>query len=178
MQMLNRYFAPFALLLILSAIFFSAENPTDVAHWDRSYKLALGILAVSTVVNWWFSANTYRFIHWARQLRQAQIWLTFLWTVPLFWLLQPFWAPMWLLFVMAPATAALYTEKIETAVTAFVSAGSMLFIYYKRGAFDGGLGPAGGMALCHAAFIVVFSMFVQGLADTALKLRDAMLRRP
>ena len=29
MQMLNRYFAPFALLLILSAIFFTVENPME-----------------------------------------------------------------------------------------------------------------------------------------------------
>lgn len=177
MQMLNRYFAPFALLLILSAIWFTVENPTDVAHWDPSYKWALAILAVSTLVNWWFSKNTYRFIHWARQMRQAQIWLTFVWTVPLFWLLQPFWAPMWLLFVMAPATAALYTDLLETAITAGVSAASMLGIYYLRGVFDGGLGPAGGMAIVHATFIVVLALFVQGLAQTALRLRDAALNR-
>ena len=178
MQMLNRYFAPFALLLIVSAIWFTVDNPTDVAHWDRSYKMALAILAVSTLVNWWFSKNTYRFIHWSRQMRQAQIWLTFVWTVPLFWLLQPFWAPMWLLFVMAPATAALYTGQVETIVTAGVSAASMLGIYYLRGVFDGGLGPAGGMAIVHATFIVVLSLFVQGLAQTALRLRDAALNRP
>lgn len=178
MQMLNRYFAPFALLLILSAIWFSADNPTDIAHWDPSYKASLAILFVSILVNWWFTANTYRFIRWARQLRQAQIWLTFVWTVPLFWLLQPFWAPMWLLFVMAPATAALYTDRLETVVTALVSAASMLAIYYKRGVFDGGLGPAGGMAIVQAIFVVVFSLFVQGLAQTALRLRDAALNRP
>lgn len=178
MQMLNRYFAPFALLLILSAIWFSAENPTDIAHWDPSYKAALAILAVSTVVNWWFTANTYRFIRWSRQLRQAQIWLTFVWTVPLFWLLQPFWAPMWLLFVMAPATAAMYTDLLETVITALVSAVCMLAIYYKRGVFDGGVGPAGGMAIVQAIFVVVFSLFVQGLNQAALRLRDAMLNRP
>lgn len=177
MQMLNRYFAPFALLLILSAICFTVENPMDVAHWDSSYKLAFGILALSAAVNWWFSANTYHFIHWARALRQLQIWLNFVWAVPLFWLLQPYWAPVWLLFVMAPSTAALYSSRRETLLTAAVSSASMLAIYYKRGVFDGGLGPAGGMAIVHAVFILVLSMFIHGLAQTALRLRDASLPR-
>jgi hypothetical protein len=177
MQMLNRYFAPFALLLILSAIFFTVDNPWDFRHWDSSYTISLAILAASAVVNWWLSKNTYRFIHWAKQMRQLQIWLTFLWALPLFWLLQPYWAPMWLLFVMAPATAALYTGRGETTVTALVSAGSMLAIYYKRGAFDGGIGPQGGMAITHACFIVALSQFVYGLAQTALRMRDASLPR-
>ena len=177
MQMLNRYFAPFALLLIFSGIWFTADNPTDVRHWDAAYKYSLGVVALSALVNWWFSANTYRFIHWSRWLRQAQIWLNFLWAVPLFWFLQPFWAPSWLLFVMGPATAALYVGRTETIVTATASASSMLFIYYKRGVFDGGLGPAGGMALVHASFIMIFALFVHGLAQAALRMRDAALPR-
>lgn len=177
MQMLNRYFAPFALLLIASAIWFTVENPGDFAQWDRSYKLALAILAASSAVNWWLSRNAYRWIQWTRQLRLAQIWLNYIWATPLFWLLQPYWAPMWLLFVMAPATAALYTSRLQTVLTAAASAATMLAIYYQRGAFDGGLGPAGGMAIVHAVFILVFSMFVHGLAQTALRLRDISLPR-
>lgn len=177
MQMLNRYFAPFALLLILSAIGFTVENPARFSEWDRSYKIALGILGLSIVVNRWISANTYRWAAWATWMRQLQIWLNFVWAVPLFWLLQPFWAPTWLLFVMAPATAAMYVGRGETIVTAGVSAGAMLAIYWARGVFDGGFGPAGGMAVVHAVFIIVFSMFVHGLAQTALRLRDAALPR-
>ena len=45
MQMLNRYFAPFALILIISAIYFSEPDPA-------AYKLSLVILAVSVIVNW------------------------------------------------------------------------------------------------------------------------------
>ena len=177
MQMLNRYFAPFALLLILSGIWFTVDNPADIRHWDPSYYAALVILAASIVINWWFTANTYRFIHWSKWMRQAQIWLNFVWAVPLFWLLQPFWAPMWLLFVMAPATAALYTSRGETIVTSLVASASMLAIYFKRGVFDGGIGPAGGQAIVQAAFILVFSLFVHGLAQTALRMRDAALPR-
>ncbi len=173
MQMLNRYFAPFALILILSAIWFNVENPADVRNWDASYKLALGILAVSIAVNWWVGKNTYRFIHWAHQMRLAQVWLNFIWAVPLFYLLQPFWGPMWLLFVMAPATSALIMDRWHTLATACVSAATMLAIYYYRGVFDGG--PAAGMVCVHAAFIIVFSLFVNGMAQMALRMRDANL---
>lgn len=166
MQMLNRYFTPFALSLILSAIYFSEPEPA-------AYKLSLGILSASILVNWWLSANTYRFIRWTRQMRMLQVWLNFVWAVPLFWLLQPFWGPMWLLFVMAPVTAALYMGWWQTLGTGVVSAGTMLGIYYARGVFEGG--PVFGMALVHALFIVVFGLFVHALAQTALRMRDASL---
>ncbi len=164
MQMLNRYFTPFALVLILFAIYFGEPDP-------RAYKLSLGILFASIVLNWWFSANTYRFIHWARQMRAVQVWLNFVWAVPLVYLLMPFWGPMWLLFVMAPVTAALYMTRPATFGVAVVSAGTLLGIYWHHGVFDSG--PAGGMACVHAIFIVVFSLFVHALAQTALRLRDA-----
>ena len=166
MHLLNRYFTPFAFVLILSAIYFSEPEPRD-------YKLSLAILGASVFVNWWISANTYRFIRWSRQLHVVQVWLNFVWAVPLFYLLQPYWGPMWLLFVMAPVTSALYMGRWQTLGTALVSAGTMLAIYYHRGVFD--IGPAGGMACVHAIFIVVFSLFVHGLAQTALRMRDANL---
>ena len=162
MQMLNRYFTPFALMLILSAIYFSEPEP-------RAIKLSLAILAASTLVNWWFSANTYRFIRWTREMRMVQVWLNYLWAVPLFYLLQPFWGPMWLLFVMAPVTAALYESWWQTLVTASVSAFTMLVLYWLGG-MEGG--AFWGMAGIHASFIIIFSLFVNSLAQVALRLRD------
>jgi hypothetical protein len=167
MQMLNRYFAPFALLLILSAIYFSEPEPA-------AYKASLAILATSFAVNWLVAKYTYRYVNWVARFKELQVWLDFLWAVPLFWLLQPFWGPMWLLFVMAPATAALTGGRWHTIFVAVVSAGTMLGIYWVRGVFD--LGPnAAGQVVVHAAFILVFSLFIHGLAQAALRLRDANL---
>jgi len=177
MQMLNRYFVPFALILILSAIYFHVDNPWQWRLWDASYKQALVILAISMLVNWYLSANTYRYIHWAKQMKILQVWLYYVWAVPLFWLLQPVWGPVWLLFVMAPVTAALFTNRWHTLASALVSAGTMLAIYYQRGVFADGMGPAGGMACVHASFIVIFALFVYGLEQTALRLRDSALGR-
>ncbi len=177
MQMLNRYFVPFALILILSALWFNVENPSDWRHWDSTYKESLIILAISMAVNWYLSVNTYRYIHWAKQIKILEVWLYFLLAAALFWLLGPSWGPMWLLFVMSPVAAALFTNRWHTLGSALTSAGTMLLIYYKRGLFHEGIGPAEGMACVHASFIVVFALFVYGLEQTALRLRDVALRR-
>jgi len=55
---------------------------------------------------------------------------------------------------------------------ASVAAGSMIGIYWLRQPLQG---EFLGMALSQAAFIVIFSLFVHGLAQTALRLRDANL---
>jgi hypothetical protein len=169
MQMLNRYFVPFALTLILSAVHFSSPDPSIV-------KISFAILAASMVVNWWFAKNTYRYIHLAKQMKILQVWLYYIWAVPLVYLLLPFWGPMWLLFVMAPITAALVTNRRHTILMALVSAGTMLGIYYKRGAFEAGwVEGMAGMTYVHAAFIIIIALFVYGLEQTALRLRDVRL---
>ncbi|MBI5239329.1 MAG: hypothetical protein HY926_02570 [Elusimicrobia bacterium] len=169
MQMLNRYFVPFALILILSAIHFSSPDRNVV-------QTAFAILALAMVVNWWFSKNTYRYIHLAKQMKILQVWLNYVWAVPLVYLLLPFWGPMWLLFVMAPITAALFTNRRHTLGMALVSAATMLGIYHKQGAFEAGWTEGmAGMTYVHAAFIVIIALFVYGLEQTALRLRDARL---
>lgn len=166
MQMLSRYFTPFALALILAAIHFSEPEPSTT-------KIAIGILVADVVANWWIGKNQYRWVAWAGRFRQIQVWLNLVWAIPLFYLLYPYWAPMWLLFVLAPTAAALTTSRLETVLCSLAAAGSMIGIMWCRQPLEG---PALGMTLSHALFIVVFSLFVNSLAQTALRLRDTALR--
>ncbi len=163
MQMLSRYFTPFALVLILSAVHFSEPEP-------HITKIAVAILLADVLLNWWIGKNQYRWVGWAGRFRQMQVWLNFVWAVPLFYLLYPYWAPMWLLFVLAPTAAALTTSKLETVLCSLCAAGAMIVVIWSRQPLEG---PYLGMALSHAAFIVIFSLFVHSLAQTALRLRDA-----
>lgn len=163
MQMLSRYFTPFALLLILSAVHFSEPEPGVT-------KIAIAILAADVFLNWWIGKNQYRWVGWAGRFRQMQVWLNFVWAMPLFYLLYPYWAPMWLLFVLAPTAAALTTSRLETVLCALSAAGAMIAIIWSRQPLEG---PYLGMALSHAAFIIIFSLFVHSLAQTALRLRDS-----
>jgi hypothetical protein len=165
MQMLNRYFTPFASALIIMAVYFSEPEP-------RAEKIAGIILLLDLAVNWWIGRNQYRWFKWSRQLRILQVWLNFIWAVPLFYLLYPYWAPMWLLFVMAPTAAALTTSRIQTIICAFVAASTMVGIYWMKQPLAG---VFLGMAISQAAFIIIFSLFVNSLAQTALRLRDSNL---
>jgi hypothetical protein len=168
MQTLNRYFTPFALVLIISAVYFRIDEFRETGL--RAPLIAAGILAADILVNWWIGRNQYRWMAWSRQLRLAQVWLNYVWAVPLFLLLYPYWAPMWLLFVMAPTAAALTTSRTHTISCALAAAGTMIGIYAWRQPLEG---VFLGMALSQAAFIVIFSLFVHGLAQTALRMRDA-----
>jgi hypothetical protein len=168
MQMLNRYFTPFALVLIISAVYFRIDDFRDSG--SRAPFIAAGILIADVLVNWWLGRNQYRWFKWSRQMRLLQVWLGYVWAVPLFYLLYPYWAPMWLLFVMAPTAAALTTGRGHTLLCAFVSAGTMIAIYWSKQPLSG---EFFGVALCQAAFILIFSLFVNSLAQSALRLRDA-----
>ena len=163
MQMLSRYFTPFALVLILLAVQFGEAEP-------RTTKIAIAILVADVLLNWWIGKNQYRWVGWAGRFRQAQVWLNLVWAVPLFYLLYPYWGPMWLLFVLAPTAAALTTSKLETVLCSLAAAGAMIGLIWSRQPLEG---PALGMVLSHAAFIIIFSLFVHSLAQTALRLRDA-----
>ncbi len=167
MQMLNRYFTPFALILIVSAAYFRGlweEESRGTAY------IALGILAADLLVNWWLSRNQYRWAGWSNRFRQMQVWLNLAWSIPLFYLLFPYWNPMWLLFVMAPTAAGLTFGVVETVLCALTAAGAMVGVYWLRQPLTG---EFLGMALSQAAFIIIFSLFVHGLAQAALRLRDA-----
>ena len=162
MQMLSRYFTPFALVLILLAVQFGEAE-------SHITKIALGILVADVFANWWIGKNQYRWVGWAGRFRQMQVWLNLIWAIPLFYLLYPYWGPMWLLFVLAPTAAALTTSKLETILCSIAAAGSMIGIIRMRQPLEG---PALGMVLSHAAFIIIFALFVHSLAQTALRMRD------
>lgn len=168
MQMLNRYFTPFALLLIISAVYFN--NMWEDAHGMT--QAALGILSADVLINWWIGRNQYRWLARAHQLRLIQVWLNYVWAVLLFGMLYPFWAPMWLLFVVAPTAAAITLSRTHTVFCGVTSAVTMIAVYWHRQPLEG---VFLGMALSHAVFIVIFSLFVHGLAQSALRLRDANL---
>lgn len=168
MNLLNLYFTPFAAVMVVSAIYFS--DPDVSVKW-----ISIGTLLVSLIVNHWFSKNTYRFIGWAQRMKTLQVWLTFLWSAVLAYLLMPFWAPMWLLLTLPPVTAALYQSKGQTLGTAGVCSLAVLGLYK---AYEVKVGmPLGevmwAQGAVHAAFIPVLAAFVHELAQAALRMRDA-----
>ncbi|HBA60427.1 MAG TPA: hypothetical protein DCZ92_06350 [Elusimicrobia bacterium] len=184
MHVLNYYFTPFAVILILFAIFFS-EPEKNVTY------LSFGLLAASFIVNYWLNSNIYRLMQYTRHIRGITVWINLLTSAVLFYLLFPYWAPMWLLFLTAPAAAAMFMKKWQVFLTAAAAAAVMLGIYlYKGMAFAMADAPAMTLAqafsqamestqlwaVCatQAVFIIFFSMFTAAMAEMAVKVRDSM----
>ena len=165
MHILNYYFTPFAVILISFAIFFSQPEKSTTY-------ISFGLLAAAFALNYWMSANTYRLMRLTRSIRGIMVWINLLTSAGLFYLLSPYWAPMWLLFLTAPAASAMFMKKWQVFLTALAAAALMLGIYYL---LSGGIGPQLlGMAVTQAVFIVFFSMFTAAMAEMAVKVRDSM----
>lgn len=184
MHILNYYFTPFAVILIVFAILFSRPEPAVT-------RASFAILAAAFAANWWLGRNTYRFIRWSRIIRSATVWLNLAVSAALFYLLSPFWAPMWLLFLSAPAASAMFMRRWQVFGTALASAALMVGIYFWRAvafltadAPETGLREALsqaagntqllGMAATQAVFIIFFSMFTAAMAEMVVKVRDSM----
>jgi len=169
MHILNYYFTPFAIILIVFAVYFS-EPEKNVTY------ASFAILAASFGANYWFTKNTYRFMRWMQNIRALMVWLNLITSAVLFYLLGSYWAPMWLLFLTAPATAAMFMKKASVFLVAFFSAAAMLGVYYLKSVqlgmpFSRQLWA---MASCHALFVIFFSMFVAAMSDMILKVRDSL----
>jgi len=169
MHILNYYFTPFAVILIAFAIYFS-EPEKNVTY------VSFAILTLSFGTNYWFSRNTYRFMRWMHNIRSFMVLLNLATSAVLFYLLGSYWAPMWLLFVVAPAAAAMFMRKNQVMVIALVSAASMLGVYYLKSVQLGVTfsRQLWAMASCHALFVVFFSMFVAAMSEMILKVRDSL----
>ncbi|HNW43870.1 MAG TPA: hypothetical protein PKI19_05145 [Elusimicrobiales bacterium] len=169
MHILNFYFTPFAVILIAFAVYFS-EPERSVTY------AALGLLAAAFAVNYWLSANVYRLMQVTRSIRGITVWINLLTSAALFYLLAPYWAPMWLLFLTGPAAAAMFMKKWQVFLTALASASLMFGIYYLRSLImDMELSPQLlGMIATQAVFIVFFSMFTSAMAEMAVKVRDSL----
>lgn len=172
MNLLNLYFTPFAAAMVVAAVYFSEPDAT-------TKYLSFGLLLFSLAVNHWFSKNTYRFVGWAGRLKVLQVWLTFLWSGVLAYLLMPYWAPMWLLLTMPPVTAAMYQGRAQTLGTAAVCGASVLGLYWV---YERNVGMPLGQVMwaqgaLQALFIPVLAAFVHELAQTALRMRDVAARQ-
>lgn len=184
MHILNYYFTPFAVILIFFAIFFSEP--------ERSVTYAsFGILAAAFLATYWLGKNVYRFMRWSRHIRAVTVWINLVVSAALFYLLSSYWAPMWLLFLTAPAASAMYMKKWQVFATALASSALMMGLYLYKGVTFAMMDEAGGvtlaaalrqamdntqiwgMALTQAVFIIFFSMFTAAMAEMIVKVRDS-----
>lgn len=162
MHLLNRFFGPFAAVLVATAVLYS--NPDPAYIWA-----SVAIIAVALATNAWVARNVYRYIRWTLVLRHAQIWANYVWAIALFILLGRWWGPTWLLLLVAPVSAAVHGGRNETFLAAGASCGSLLAVYWFWGV-EGHY--AWGQAFVHALFLAIFPLFIHALAQASLRVRS------
>jgi PAS domain S-box-containing protein len=158
----NRFFTPFALVMVGMAMWLGFAEPR-VYH--MALALALG-LAVFNEASVWFAK---KHPEWTAAIGYTRLVTNFVSNVVLVYMLGTFWGPMWLLFVLTPVSTALYANWMQTLGTALLSAGSLLAIYGSRG-LEGAVGW--GQASVHAAFIVFISLFVNSIARMVMQIKS------
>lgn len=172
MHSLNYFFTPFGILLVIFAIFFS-EPEKNITY------ISLFVLIIQFIVNFYISQNIYKFFRHIHEIRISLVLFNIFTSAIIFYLLSAYWAPMWLLFVIPAATASMFMKKSGTFFISLISSVLMLFIYYLRSLiFETHLSPQfWAMATCHALFIIAFSMFINFMSETMIKMRDNLLKK-
>lgn len=162
-QVVDRYFTPFALILVASALWLGfAEGLTK--------QIALGIVMFSALFNQASAYLAKRRTEWAVGIGNTRLFVNFALNIGLVYLLGTFWGPMWLLFALTPIATALHASFGQTLLTAGISAGTLLGIYAARG-LTGEVGW--GMASVHAIFIVFVSLFSNAIAKLVMQMKSA-----
>lgn len=172
MHLLNYFFTPFGIILVLFAIFFS-EPEKNITY------LSLTVLFIQFIVNFYISKNIYKFFRHMHQIRISLVLFNILTSAIIFYLTSAYWAPMWLLFIIPSATAAMFLNKLGTLIISLISSLTMLFIYYFRSLlFETQLSSQfWAMAICHALFIIFLPMFLNFMSQNLLKMRDVMTKK-
>lgn len=152
-KLINKYFTPFALFLILSAAFVSPADRTTVL-------IAIALFLISI----FFNLFTVRLIDAKHRnikfIGNVRVISNFVIDIVIVWLLIGMWGPLWLLFVLTPVAGAIYYDRKKSFFIAIISASTLLTIYFFRG-LEGWVGW--GQAVTHAGFIVLITMFVSSL---------------
>jgi len=162
-RLVDRFFTPFAALLVLGGALMGYAEP-----WAKY--TAVSLLLLLFVFNEVSVALAGKRVDWAKKIGNTRLVTNFLANVFLVYLLGTFWGPMWLLFVLTPVATALYADWKRTLWTSLISAGALLGIYASRG-LSGAIGW--GQAASHAVFIVFISLFVNAIARLIAQVRSS-----
>ncbi|MGC9069936.1 MAG: hypothetical protein ACP5IO_01325 [Elusimicrobiales bacterium] len=165
MHTFNTIFTPFGIILVIFAVIFSQPEKKDTI-------LSIATLTFQFVVNYYMSKNIYHFPK-PQVLRKILVMFNIITTSVVFYLLQSYWAPVWLLYTMPSIFASTFLTTRQTILFSVISASLMLLAYYiKAFILDIELSPTIiTMALCHSLFIIAVSVFVNTLCEAIVKIR-------
>lgn len=168
MHVFNYFFTPFSILSVVFAIYFSSPEKKETA-------ITFAIILLLFAVNFYVSKKIYRFFRHMHKIRISLVVFNTIGISVIFYILSPYWAPIWLLFTIPPAAGALFLKKTGTFMVSLFASICMLTAYLIKSRvletdFSTHLWA---MASCHAIFIIVFSMFINFMSETIVKVKDS-----
>jgi PAS domain S-box-containing protein len=167
-RIVDRFFTPFALALVVSALFLGFAEPQ--VKWT-----AIGLVVCLGLFNEISAYLARKKTEWTVTVGNTRLLTNFVANIALVYMLGTFWGPMWLLFVLTPVATALYASQSRTLITALISSAALLGIYWSRGLE----GPVGwGQAALHATFILFISMFVNSIARLVMQMKNSQGMAP
>ena len=158
-SLVNRYFTPFAVFLVLSAIIIG--KPSDKIGFYSIFLLVIALIfnVITGIIIRKVSSKVKLFSN-------IRLFTNFAFNIVFVYLLGFIWAPVWLLFLLTPVATGLYSSLKKTFLTSIGVSGSLLLIYAIRGMRSE---VGWGQAIVQAVFIISLSLFVNALSRLASK---------
>ncbi len=165
MHFYNYLFTPFGLILIIFALTLSSPEKKDTI-------VSIVTLIIQFSLNFYILKNLYTFKK-PNSIRSFLVLFNIITTSIVFYHIMAYWAPSWLLYIIPPVFASTFLNRNKTLVISLFSAISMLFIYWLRSyILELSISHITlAMAICHALFIIVISLFVNSMSELITKIR-------
>ena len=153
--LLNRYFTPFALVMVGMGL--ALSQPKGYVG-----PLCVGLLIFTGLFNFATAKMARMTGEATKRMSTVRMGVNLSVNVLLVYLLGGYWTSIWLLFVLTPVATAVYSTRERTAAVSAGVSGLLLGTHAIRGLNA----PVDwGQAVVHALFIVFLSMFIHELVE-------------
>jgi len=160
-KFVNRFFTPFAVLVVLSGVLFGEPSLFAV-------KISLSILSFTMLFNAATSYLSKALRDDMMLLSRVRLLVNFTMNVFLVFHLGMYWKPIWLLFVLTPVATAIYNTAERTLATCVITTIVLVLVYFVKGLSSA---AEWGEVVNNLLFIYVISLFVNRLVRTYEKNR-------
>lgn len=157
LELVNRYATPFAVLLVIMAIFF--PSPIRAVR-----NLSIGLLTFSVFFNLFTVGLIRRRPEILPRLKKLRMYTNLAVNVVLVYALGPYWPPIWLLLALTPIATAIYASPRQSLISSLLISFLIMGIHLAHG----GSGLAEwGQTLTRASFVIFLSLLLNELAQEA-----------
>ncbi|MBI4056824.1 MAG: hypothetical protein HY399_04670 [Elusimicrobia bacterium] len=148
---LNLYFTPFAISLIVLGLIILPEIPKNIFYGSMI------TIALTLLFNMGASSYVYNHPETWQKTGYIRMWINLVLNAVFYWMLAPYWEPVWLLLALGPIAMALYGDEDKTAWAVGVVAVILLVHRFLKETSSPLLW---GESITQIGFILLLSLFI------------------